>query len=66
MLVVGVNRSKSDMKRLQGTHITYYSYRYYWCHLNPIDFGSAYLSMGHSIEPHHRDYLSLFFKSKYK
>ena len=26
------------------------------CHLKLIDFGSASLSMGHSIEAHHRNY----------
>ena len=47
------------MKRLQGTNITCYSFRHYYalrCHLKLIDSGSASLSMGHSIEAHHRNY----------
>ena len=50
---------KADMKRLQGTNITCYSFRHYYalrCHLKLIDSGSASLSMGHSIEAHHRAY----------
>ena len=50
---------KADMKRLQGTNITCYSFRHYYalrCHLKLIDSGSASLSMGHSIEAHHRNY----------
>ena len=50
---------EADMKRLQGTNITCYSSRHYYalrCHLKLIDSGSASLSMGHSIEAHHRNY----------
>ena len=47
------------MERLQGTNITCYSFRHYYAlryHLKLIDSGSASLSMGHSIEAHHRNY----------
>ena len=40
-------------------NITCYSFRHYYalrCHLKLIDSGSASLSMGHSIEAHHRNY----------
>ena len=46
-------------RQLQGTNITCYSFRHYYalrCHLKLIDFGSASLSIGHSIEAHHRNY----------
>ena len=50
---------KELMKRTQGANITCYSFRHYYalrCHLKLIDSGSASLSMGHSIEAHHRNY----------
>ena len=42
-----------------GANITCYSFRHYYalrCHLKLIDSGRASLSMGHSIEAHHRNY----------
>ena len=50
---------RADMKRFEGTNITCYSFRHYYalrCHLKLIDFGSVFLIMGHSIEPHHKNY----------
>ena len=50
---------KADMKRLQGTNITCYSFRHYYSlrgHIAGIDSGSMAKSMGHSIEAHHRNY----------
>ncbi len=50
---------KALMQKTQGANITCYSFRHYYalrCHLKLIDSGSASLSMGHSIEAHHRNY----------
>ena len=50
---------KELMQKTQGANITCYSFRHYYalrCHLKLIDSGSASLSMGHSIEAHHRNY----------
>ena len=50
---------KEVMMKTQGANITCYSFRHYYalrCHLKLIDSGSASLSMGHSIEAHHRNY----------
>ena len=50
---------KACMKRLQGTNITYYSFRYYYAlryYLKLIDSDSATLSKGYSIEAHHKNY----------
>jgi len=50
---------KEVMRKTQGANITCYSFRHYYalrCHLKLIDSGSASLSMGHSIEAHHRNY----------
>ncbi len=49
----------ADIKILKGTNITCYSFMHYYalrCHLKLIDSGSAFLSMGHSIEAHHSNY----------
>lgn len=58
----GANEFNQDISNWDvnnGTNITCYSSRHYdafRCHLKPIDSGNTSLSIGHSIESHHRNY----------
>ena len=55
----GWKQLKEMMKEKEGSNLVPYSFRHYYalrCHLKLIDSGSASLSMGHSIEAHHRNY----------
>ena len=58
----GANEFNQDISNWYvnyGTNIICYFSKHYYtlrCYLKLIDSGSALLSIGHSIEAHHRDY----------